>query len=67
MTAQEFTYWLQGFLEISNAKSINEEQLEIVRKHLALVFTNVTRVATTDSEAIRKLMQSRPGGDTLIC
>ncbi len=42
MESIEFTYWLQGFLELSETKTLDERQLQIVRDHLALVFTKVT-------------------------
>lgn len=38
MTSRDFVYWFQGFLEISNTKEINEDQLKIVRNHLTMVF-----------------------------
>jgi len=42
MTSEQFVYWLQGHLEISNTKSINEKELIIIRDHLALVFDKKT-------------------------
>lgn len=42
MNAQEFAFWLQGYLEISGAKNLNEKELKIVRDHLALVFEKKT-------------------------
>lgn len=39
MKSSEFAYWLMGFFEISgDIKSLNEEQIQMIRKHLALVF-----------------------------
>lgn len=42
MTAENFIYWLNGYLEISNAKELNEEQLQTVKDHIKLVLTKVT-------------------------
>lgn len=42
MNAQEFTYWLQGFFELSESNSLTEKQVEIIKDHLKLVFTKVT-------------------------
>lgn len=42
MTTEQFTYWLQGFFEISEDKKLNERQVQIIRDHLALVFDKVT-------------------------
>jgi hypothetical protein len=39
MTARDFCYWLQGFFEISRgARSLTEEQVTVIKNHLALVF-----------------------------
>ena len=38
MYSQDFAYWLQGYFEISGAKELNEEQIEVIKNHLNLVF-----------------------------
>lgn len=38
MTSRDFAYWLQGFFEISNQKSISADQVKIIKNHLNLVF-----------------------------
>jgi hypothetical protein len=41
MTSRDFCYWLQGYFEISQGTghdAIDGAQVEIIRKHLALVF-----------------------------
>lgn len=42
MTAQEFCYWLQGYIEIQNPKEMNETQVQIIKDHLKLVFEKIT-------------------------
>ncbi len=45
MTSNEFTYWLQGFFEISkaaNVKELDEVQTQIIKDHLELVFKKET-------------------------
>lgn len=42
MTTEQFIYWLQGFLEISNAKELNETQTQIIRDHIGLVLAKQT-------------------------
>lgn len=37
---QGFCFWLQGFFEVSNAKVISEEQVELIKNHLNLVFAH---------------------------
>jgi hypothetical protein len=41
MTAEQFTYWLQGFAELQAAPP-SAEQWQAIRDHLALVFSKVT-------------------------
>ena len=39
MTAENFAYWLQGFIELQPTNTgLTPEQLENVAKHLSLVF-----------------------------
>jgi hypothetical protein len=40
MTPENFTYWLQGFLEISKATGINDIQLQEIKNHLKLTLDN---------------------------
>jgi len=40
MTSRDFCFWFQGYLEVSGATSLNEAQMECVRKHLALAFVH---------------------------
>ncbi len=44
LTPEQFVYWLQGFIETSNPKSINKEQTKIIKDHLNLVFNKVTPI-----------------------
>lgn len=43
MSPLNFATWLIGFIEISEAKVVTEKQWKIVREHLSLVFTKVTK------------------------
>lgn len=42
MSPQDFTFWLQGFLEIENPVALDERQTQIVKDHLKLVFEKQT-------------------------
>ena len=39
MNSRDFAYWLQGF-EIADPKVLNEKQVDLIRKHLAMVFVH---------------------------
>lgn len=44
MTPEQFCYWLNGALELrSTEEGLNVAQLRVVREHLALVLTKVTK------------------------
>ena len=38
MNSIDFCFWLQGYFEISNSKSLSDEQVEVIKNHLALTF-----------------------------
>lgn len=42
MNERDFIYWLSGFLESSNVKTLSEEQLATVKDHLKLAVNKVT-------------------------
>jgi hypothetical protein len=42
MTAEHFTYWLQGFFELSDVKTLDQKQVKIIKDHLNLVYNKVT-------------------------
>jgi hypothetical protein len=53
MTAEQFTYWLQGFFELSRTTTLNEQQVKIVKDHIALVLNKATpRYDTTGKDVI---------------
>lgn len=38
MKSVEFCYWLQGLFELGKPESLNAEQTDLVKRHLAMVF-----------------------------
>jgi hypothetical protein len=42
MTPENFIYWLQGMLDISETKELNEKQVQIIKDHIALVLKKET-------------------------
>ena len=38
MTSRDFCYWLQGYFEVSRNTSVDVQQTEAIKKHLAMVF-----------------------------
>lgn len=56
MLARDFCYWLQGFFEITQAHKnaddvvLTKEQVEMIQKHLALVFKHDIDPSMGDEE-----------------
>lgn len=49
MTTTQFCYWLQGFFELSNKDiALTQEQTDIVKRHLNLVFVHDIDPQTPD-------------------
>jgi len=46
MTAEQFTYWLQGYFEINDPDRISPMETKIIKDHLALVFKKETPIRT---------------------
>jgi hypothetical protein len=42
MTAEQFAYWLQGFMEMADPKELNTTQTQQIKDHLKLVFDKKT-------------------------
>lgn len=42
MDSNSFVYWLNGFFELSGATALNEQQVQVIKEHIALVMTKVT-------------------------
>lgn len=42
MTAEQFAYWLQGFIELNGNKMPSQEQWNSIQEHLSTVFHKVT-------------------------
>jgi hypothetical protein len=42
MTAENFVYWLQGYLELSEGNFLSPKQVKIVKDHIGLVLKKVT-------------------------
>jgi hypothetical protein len=55
MNSRDLVYWLQGFFELENPKTLNEEQTECIKRHLALVFIHEIDPSQGDAAQQKKL------------
>ena len=51
MNYEQFAIWLHGFLEISNAETIDKNQTQIIKDHLALLFDKKTTDRSKNKDA----------------
>lgn len=65
MNYEQFAIWLQGYFEISNAKTLNEKQTQIIKDHLALLFEKVTpdRTDSTNQDVWEELKKAAEKAD----
>jgi len=42
MNSEQFTYWLQGFFELSGSTALTDIQVLVIKDHLKLVFEKKT-------------------------
>lgn len=72
MTPENFTYWLQGYLELSRRGTINRNvpldsvQIKIIEDHLDLVFTKKTSLPILDTLKSDKCFPSLPKNITVV-
>lgn len=62
MTAEQFTYWLQGFMEVADPIELDSSQTAVIKHHLALVFNKQTpnRPLTEPNPLSNKSGTSKP-------
>lgn len=64
MTPEQFVYWLQGYLELTDCAQLSSRQVKCIREHLALVLKHVTGNGGKKSfqKAIDELAKGSGGG-----
>ena len=70
MNTIDFCFWLQGYFEINGKAEISEEQAEIIKNHLNLVFKHeidpLRESQTTTSVDVLNHAHSPSNNDTLL-
>ncbi len=64
ITPDQFCYWLQGVFEVAGPAALNEDQVKIIREHLALVFDKKTPDHSASPERKVGLKRRRPTDQT---
>lgn len=50
MTSENFVFWLQGLFELGDPKTLDEKQVECIKRHLNLVFFHEIDPSYTDDK-----------------
>jgi len=74
VTPENFCYWLQGYLELSEKGGLSSQQVKVVREHLALVMQKVTpsAVGKDDKDSLANRLRAiqalpRCSGSQKLC
>ena len=70
MTARDFCYWLQGFVELTEANpapqgGLTPNQLAVVQRHLAMVFAHDLD-PKAGPPAVQQKLNMTHGPDTVV-
>jgi hypothetical protein len=71
MKSTEFCYWLQGFFELSEPEAerhmgLGIEQVELIKKHLAMVFKHEIDPSYPDGQVLNEI-HNKGSKTTLRC
>ena len=62
MKATEFCFWLQGLFELAEPKSLDEQQTDLIRRHLAMAFLHdIDKQAPESEQEALNNLHLRPG------
>lgn len=53
INAENFVYWLRGYLEIAQPKKIRKPQIDIINQHLDLVLMPVTKLVSFQHKGLK--------------
>lgn len=65
MTSRDFCFWLQGFFEVTDPKQITEQQTQLIKNHLNLVFKHEIDPSMGD-ETHQQLLNNIHNSDGLM-
>lgn len=62
MTSRDFCYWLQGYFEVAEPKEIKENELQMIKNHLNMVFKHEIDPSMGDEKHQQDLDYIHNGG-----
>lgn len=60
MKAHEFCYWLQGCFELGNISNLSEQQVQVIKNHLNMVFLHDIDTKYPETKELTKLHSVKP-------
>lgn len=66
MTSRDFCYWLQGYFEITAEYDLTKQQIEIIKKHLSMVFAHEIDPSFGDQKEQNKLNTIHNGSNVFM-
>lgn len=60
LSAENFCFWLQGFFELTDVKTLSEKQVNIIKEHLELVFVKGTVVSKEEWDKVLEQLKNPP-------
>jgi hypothetical protein len=66
LDSKSFCYWLQGYFELSDSKTLSEKQVECIKNHMKLVFFHEIDPSYTDDVSKQGEMQAIHDGNTSL-
>jgi hypothetical protein len=61
MTSRDFCFWLQGLFELGKPQSLDAEQTDLVKRHLAMVFVHEIDPSAGGPKEQAKLNEAHQG------
>jgi len=63
MEAKSFIYWLQGYFELNDPKTIDEKTIKVIRNHINLVFKYEIDPSYSDDPKVQAELQAIHDGN----
>ncbi len=63
MKSRDFIFWLQGYFELNDPKTIDEKTIKIIRNHVNLVFKYEIDPSYSDDPKVQAELQAIHDGD----
>lgn len=58
MRSDQFIYWIQGFFELTDSKTLSEKQVQTIKNHLKLVFLYDIDPSYSDDKTVQAIFQN---------